>query len=411
MEATAETRLEPALRRRFEAWFQEDLSSLRTFFFNAPDGCPPAVPRAWSIGSDVFLANTIAQATACQVLYLLVHEIAHVVQRRRAFAARRQHTAVPGAILEREANAAAAAFISGSVCPPLSPDSATVARAWGPSGHYYTVYAVARHAGVSDQIAEQLAFYAQLPDQVSDLDAIVAGEGFAVATLLPPAHRAAALRGSLEETTKTSSSLHCLNGSTGGNETQRRLNILKGIEHLKETRGRFAFGLGLHALGDSFAHRKGDTDSDALYPAPFGHLFGGTGFIEKFWKLGKDVDSIAARPALYKQYCEAMFGVIREKFGTAASPAAHTTHKETAAPQAKASGNRPYALNELIDSVVKEPSEDVQILRLAAFRDKTARYWPENEECMPWRAFMKAHPKLTAPWMPGVARQLLDRWS
>jgi hypothetical protein len=149
-----------------------------------------------------------------------------------------------------------------------------------------------------------------------------------------------------------------------------------------------------------------------LYPAPFGHLFGGTGFIEKFWKLGKDVDGIATRAALYKQYCEAMFGVIREKFGTAAPTAAvHTTHRETAAPQGKASGDRPYALYELIDSVVKEPDEDVQILRLAAFRDKTARYWPENEECMPWRDFMRAHPKQTAPWMPKVARQLLDRWS
>jgi hypothetical protein len=253
--------LAPTLLRRFEAWFREDLSSLRIFFFDAPD-VSSGVPRAFSLGAHVFLAKTIAHASRWQAQFLLAHEIAHVVQRRRA-RAYRTYLAIPGATLEREANAAAAAFSTGSACPPLSPDIAMVPRAWGPSGHYYTVYAVARHAGVSDQIAEQLAFYAQLPDQVSDLDAIVAGEGFVVAALLPPAHRAAALRGSIEETTKTSSSLHCLNGSTGGNETQRRLNILKGIEHTKETRGRFAFGLGLHALGDSFAHRKGDTDSDA----------------------------------------------------------------------------------------------------------------------------------------------------
>lgn len=39
------------------------------------------------------------------------------------------------------------------------------------SGHFYTVYAVARAAGVPQERAFRLAYYAQLPDQVDAFDA------------------------------------------------------------------------------------------------------------------------------------------------------------------------------------------------------------------------------------------------
>src|SRR5678815_1372044 len=136
IEATREARLEPVLQRRFEAWFQEDPSSLRLIFFKAPD-VSSGMPRAFSFGAHVFLAPTMPYATRAEAEYMLAHEMAHVVQRLRARASRRTLASIPGDVFEREANAAAAAFITGSLCPPLSQDIAAVPRAWGPSGHYY----------------------------------------------------------------------------------------------------------------------------------------------------------------------------------------------------------------------------------------------------------------------------------
>jgi len=399
MRRVLEARIPPALRRCLEVFFDEDLTSLRLFFFPYPADIAPVSPRAFSIGSSVFLADTTLQAPARQALFLLAHEVAHVVQRAGARVLRR-HVTTTKVVLEREANTAAVAFLTGHPRPPLSPDPLPIARAWGPSGHYYTVYAVGRSAGLSDGLAEQLAFFAQMPDQVLDLDAIVAGEGFVVGALLTPALRKAAMRPSgMEMMLGTAESLHCLNGHSGGQESERRGAILKSIEDVKSTRGRFAFGLGLHALGDSFAHRTGDTDQDALYVAPFGHLFGGDGFKERVWKLGKGVDDISARRALYEKYCRALYELLRDRFAPVGPPS----------PKDRSSGD---ALATLAASVAAEAGEDKQIARLlAAFPGKASAYRPEKESPMPWQDFLRAHPKETAPWMQEIAQQLMKRWT
>ena len=403
MDWIVETRLTRALQNQFEAWFQEDLSWLRISFFSDAAGLLSGYPRAFSAGTDVFLAHSVRQWPSWQAQYVLAHEIAHVVQRLHARMSRLRHVAIPETRLEREANAAAAAFVTGSPCPTLSPDITPVPRAWGSAGHYYTVYAVGRHAGLSDQLAEQLAFYSQLPDQVSDLDAIVAGVGFTVGALLPPAHRHAAMS-SFEGVTKTSQGLHCLNGRAGGLETERRLEILKRMP-VRDLRGRFSFGLGLHALGDSFSHRQGNSDIAPTYIAPYGHLLAGKGFIEKLLNRGgTEVDNLATRAPLYRQYCQVLFSTLQQKFGGVAPGAANAAMAE-----GQASRERP--LDVLITAVINESEEPKQIARLLnAFSDKSSRYRPENESCMPWQDFLRAHPRETASWMPAVARQLMEHW-
>lgn len=52
----------------------------------------------------------------------------------------------------------------------------------------------------------------------------------------------------------------------------------------------FSFGLGLHALSDSYAHRRGDSSN---FVAPIGHGFAGKTFDERVMKLGTEIDNIS----------------------------------------------------------------------------------------------------------------------
>jgi hypothetical protein len=296
--------------------------------------------------------------------------------------------------LEREAHIAAGAFSRGEECTTLSADASPEMRSWGPAGHYYTVYFISRLAGLPDATAEELAFFAQTPDQVTGLDAIVAGEAFTIWALVPPAHRIA-MGPAGARAIKIAEGAHCLNGNQGGIETKHRIAILKGID-VKDARGRFAFGLALHALGDSYAHRTGDTDGATLYRAPFGHFFGGKGFVEQVWKYGKDVDNICKRAVLYRQYCCDMLAVISEKF--------HPLGK--AALESLQSG-----LNQLLDPVCSASDEAKQVRLLSLFYpDKSDSYKPEKEHPMPWQDFVMRHPRRVAPWMGQAAQILIDDW-
>ena len=399
MSAFAAAQLDSVLLCRFQDWFQEDLSLIQVFLYpSSPKTCAVCQSKAFTVGSNIYLADSIFRNTARQTEHLLAHEFAHAVQKQRARSLRRpRHCQQPSPLdLEREAHVAGAAFSRGESCPTLSPDVSPEKRAWGPAGHYYSVYFVSRLVGLSDSTAEQLAFFAQMPDQVMNLDAIVAGEAFTVWALVPPAHRTA-MGPAGERAIIIEKGIHCLNGNPGGLETKRRIAILKSIPHATEPRGRFAFGLGLHALGDSYAHRTGDSDSAPLYFAPYGHLFGGKGFIEQVWKLGKDVDNISKRSGLYRQYCSDMLAVICEKLHPIGKTAVESLQS---------------GLNQMLDPVCSTPDQDKQIQLLRNFYpDKSDRYQPEDEEPMLWQDFVMRHPRQVAPWMKQEAQRLIDKWA
>jgi hypothetical protein len=399
MRALAAARLDSALFCRFQDWFQEDLSSIHVYLYpSSPKACAVCQGKAFTVDSNIYLADSILRNTARQTEHLLAHEFAHAVQKQRARSLRRPwHCCQPSPLdLEREAHIAGAAFSRGESCPRLSPDASPEKRAWGCAGHYYSVYLVSRLAGLSDSTAEQLAFFAQMPDQVTNLDAVVAGKAFTVWALVPPAHRTA-MGPAGERATKIEEGLHCLTGNPGGLETKHRIAILESIPHATESRGRFAFGLGLHALGDSYAHRTGDSDDAPLYSAPYGHLFGGKGFIEQVWKLGKDVDNISKRSVLYRQYCSDMLAVICEKLHPIGKAAVESLQR---------------GLNQMLAPVCSTPDEDKQIQLLRNFYpDKSDQYQPEDEQPMFWQDFVRRHPSQVAPWMEREAQRLIDNWS
>ncbi len=82
--------------------------------------------------------------------------------------------AAPGAA-EAEAHAAARAALAGQHFRPALALDPRDPACWEEAGHYYTVYFVLLACGVRDPLARQVAFYCQLPDEVSELDAVRAG--------------------------------------------------------------------------------------------------------------------------------------------------------------------------------------------------------------------------------------------
>jgi hypothetical protein len=392
MRSTTTARLSSECLSWFEDWFQEDLSSIRIVLYpSRSQSCTAYRPKAFTDGSNIYIADSILDAAASEIENLLAHEFAHAVQKRRALTLRRsRHYRQPSAfILEREAHYAGAAFSLGERCPTLSADHRPEIRAWGPAGHYYSVYFISRFAGLPDPTAEQLAFFAQMPDQVTNLDAIIAGTAFAVWALTPPAHRTA-MGPAGERAIDIARGAHCLTGNPGGIETKRRLEVLKGTPHIDQLRGIFAFGLGLHPLGDSYAHRTGDSDSAPMYSAPMGHAFA-----ERIWKLGKDVDSLCIHSGLYKRYCADMLAVIGAKFNVLAKPLLDSRQTE---------------LNKLLDVVCSAPSEDKQITLLQNFYpDKKGSYRPEKDP-MPWEKFALLHARQVTPRMGQEAQVLIDSW-
>ena len=260
--------------------------------------------------------------------WLIAHELAHVVQKRAGLDAR----AGIGADHETEASAAADAIHAGRPVPALSPDSDAELRTWQEEGHYFTVYYVAAAAGIEKRLAGITAMRAQIPDEVVELDAtdqgfnagahlistsFVLSQGGGLGALFDgPVRRRqekmlkdATL--ALDVARMVQRGVHCLNGNNGETETRFRAGVLRGgnIED-------FGFGLALHALGDSFSHRE---PNGRMFSGLTGHLRSDPGedidhddaYDDRF--LGKCIDHIHRRPAMYRDYVVMMYDILCEQ--------------------------------------------------------------------------------------------------
>lgn len=225
---------------------------------------------------------------------VLRHELAHLAQQRLW-----RGRAVPTAWTEAEAHAVAA----GLLPRPRLPLDPRLPACWEEVGHYYTVYYVLFAIGVRDDLARRIAFYAQMPDEISDLDAVRAGyslpgaavsgvggwihehtvgafeEGVAwlnngFASMIPDGYgssymiRREAPRQFVDYTRAldVQQGLHALTGAACEVETTRRTGILQSIDPIANT---MEFGLALHAFGDSYAHRR--ADGARMFPPISGH--------------------------------------------------------------------------------------------------------------------------------------------
>lgn len=393
MTPRTEFALRRSLLRRIEEWFQEDLSRVKLFSFSRKHSWHPA-PLAFAMPESVFLPDSVTCYGATPIP-LLVHEFAHVIQKRRAkshFAGR--NISVPLPILEREAQKAALAFQAGRACPQLSPDPSAAPRAWGPAGHYYTVYWVSRLAGVDHITAEKYAFAAQIADQVCELDATWCGETWAKSAFIPCwfgirnrvlgdenrfDHLIYAIQGGI----------HCLNGHTASREQDRRAKILMNLP--KDNSFSFSFGLGLHSLGDSFAHQN---SQGILFTAPIGHAGQGWG-ISTPTEVGHEIDNPSLHPQIYGAYVSRLFTTIVSTLSiNLPLPLPYYGSK----------------LAEMAGHVCSKPDDNSQAALIERFYPDLRMAYAPEDDTVPWDKFKLRHPVRAASWMYYKAIELADAW-
>ena len=310
--------IDPCLLPRIESSFETSFRDVRLH-------CSPASQAAnKALGSLAFtvdehicfspeiLKPEIASARAdsqsvhsVSFVYLLAHELAHVVQKRRGkqrVGSTRREPAEEH--LEREACMLAIRALRGERVEHVTPDTSPAPRLYGPAGHYYTALWTCLAVGFDLDIAQKSAFYTQLPDQVKELDATAAGismvesAGELTAPTINPIGKAIAARDIWQEWV-VQTGLHSLTGESATSETQTRTDTLRTLKP-----GTLEFGLGIHAYGDSFAHRDLETGT-YMYSPVLGHS------VEKAHHIDPhNPDKIEMRRPLYKDYGSQLYKLL-----------------------------------------------------------------------------------------------------
>ena len=303
---------------------------------------------------------------------VLAHEFAHVAQFRRG-ASSDAHA--PARTLEAEAGQAAAALAGGGTYRCREPASATSRLAWGVAGHYYTVYFVLLAAGVDPTTAKTLALYAQMPDQVDELDATSAGVDMMVSVRDAPVLRDIQIQ----------MGLHALTGGDAEQETAGRAKRLKNA-----ALGSFEFGLALHAYGDSYAHRQISHPS-RMYDPGFGHAVEYVHFRD-----AHSPDFTNRRCLLFKRYGCEMFDLVRTLPGIGSARLSTST------------------VGSAMDSITAVDGDSAQIatvraMTLYALQQKMDPYRPEAEKLQEWSSFRSAHPELRGTLL-AEAQGFAARW-
>ncbi|MFX0077369.1 MAG: RHS repeat-associated core domain-containing protein, partial [Candidatus Hermodarchaeota archaeon] len=251
------------------------------------------------------------------------------------------------------------------------------------SGHYYTVYFVSLAAGFSPETAFRNAFFAQMPDEVKEMDATKTQVSNLTSPLAEAKSKFTGLIGRLRAKAAGSpfasegdgiirlanlafrdvmqKGLHVLTGGKAQEETNFRIQEIK-----KLTPGTPKFGFNLHAFGDSYSHRRLDNPK-LLYKTGMGH--------------GHDLtkpDKIHERPNLYNEYVTTLF----QTLSGLSSQGKKITDKELAA---------------FINAMTNETTEEGKISiihKLAAkqFGVKLNPFTPEEDSNLEFSDFKKKYP-------------------
>ena len=303
---------------------------------------------------------------------VLAHEFAHVAQFRRGISSAAH---APAHALEAEAGQAAAALAAGGSYSCRRPAAPGARLSWGVAGHYYTVYFVLLAAGLDAAMAKTLAFYAQMPDQVDELDATSAGVDIMFSVRDAPVLRDVQIQ----------MGLHALTGGDAEQETAGRARRLKGA-----TLGSFEFGLALHAYGDSYAHRQIGHPS-RMYEPGFGHAVEYVHFRD-----AHSPDFTNRRCLLFKRYGCELFDLVRTMPGVGSARMSTSN------------------VGSAMDSITAVDGDSAQIatvraMTLYALQQKMDPYRPEAEKLQPWSSFRGAHPELRSTLL-SEAQGFAARW-
>ncbi|MDF2679174.1 MAG: Rhs family protein [Brevibacillus sp.] len=207
------------------------------------------------------------------------------------------------------------------------------------AGHYYTVYFVSLAVGFSPEVAYRNAFYAQMPDEVNEFDAIEVewerqtsfatksgaaldsavnaiektGASFANGMMNYMGYYTDKPRDPAPSSRQTASAelqtqrddmqrgLHTLTGGSTTFERSYRDSVARKLEP-----GSLEFGLNLHAFGDSYSHATIDNEN-VFYETGLGHG------VELGKRLsGTAPDQIPRRKELYYQYVGHLYDVLSD---------------------------------------------------------------------------------------------------
>lgn len=286
---------------------------------------------------------------------------------------------------------------------------------YGEPGHYYTVYFLSLAAGFDPETAFKNAVYAQMADEVKDLDAkeleianVVTDPDlspFWSTSKLKAAHKA--INKQMQEVQTT---IHAL---TGGFSAVERLVSEKMVRETEP--GSFEFGLALHRFGDSYAHSIVG-DEEHMYETGWGHFQGSV-------MPGKqDPDEIQNRPELYLDYAKHLFKVlsdVAEKQGVTPRLTEEQVLKALGA-VSKIKDTEVYE-TVYIESMARSTKRHVGTLEAADLQIAIIRglsetlmggtytdvhghqktigvmqpYAPEKESVMSWREYQKKHPEVS----------------
>lgn len=112
------------------------------------------------------------------------------------------------------------------------------------SGHYYSVYLTSLAVGYPEHLAYTQAYYAQLPDELTTLDAATLHSKIKIESSAEGQRRA-----------RIEKILHALTGNIAVSEMNKTKNAIFKKQFLSDS---MEFGFLLHRLGDTFAHRRED---------------------------------------------------------------------------------------------------------------------------------------------------------
>ena len=230
---------------------------------------------------------------------ILAHEAAHLAQFRLT------GLSAPKCELEAEADAAAQALVAGRAFRCRLAAAPQVLH-WNRAGHYYTVYYVALAAGANEVEAQRMALCCQTPDLVSEFDAptqtavrnvIDDQTGATISSILLLTNQFTSDPGVIPEDYETCNDviegLHALTGASIQDERRRRVQNLGRADW-----NSLDFGIGLHALGDAWAHCK----NGRMYGHDFGHAFD-----------GHEPDSVHDHVDSYIDYARTLYDIVNSK--------------------------------------------------------------------------------------------------
>jgi hypothetical protein len=357
--------------------------------------------KAFAVGGDVLFAAEAFQPDTMFGRRLIAHELAHVVQKRLGH---RRGGRWNERAAEHEAHAAAAAIAAGGRFRCAVPSAPQTISCWGEGGHYYTTHFILQAAGLDPQLAKDIAFFTQMGDEVSELDAVeeagewamAAGKAIAMESVGPMVplnaktkiEYVALQRARQQRAIEIQRGLHCLTGASSSSETAWRAHYL---ETPSLTPDNLAIGLAVHAFGDSFAHRVLG-NSAKMYSPVIGHgieALQGLKVAEQGWSMAKAVgeaaghapDHLEQRPEIYQQYGEELYAIARYRWKVPLSK-----------------GISLAALRDCLKQICQIKGDDKQIYQIRVFAARLCK--PIDHKYFPELKFLKGADEVdTVPYL------------